>query len=85
MNIICHCPLTFTRTLLDAQQNIEALKDATLGCTAPRKLLWSVPETFILQTLWQLGVAFPARPGRKKKITIWIIAKFSGIKSYNRG
>ena len=51
MMIICHLPLTSTNSMLNAQQNIKALKDAALGCTAPGKLLWGVPDTFIQQTL----------------------------------
>lgn len=39
--------LSFTSTLLDAQQNIKALKDAALGFTTPSKLLWGVPDAFI--------------------------------------
>lgn len=50
MIISCHFLLTFTSTLLDPQQNIEALKDAALGCTAPSELLWGVPDAFIQQT-----------------------------------
>lgn len=45
--MICHFLLTFTSTLLDAQQNIEALKGAALGCTTPSKILWGVPNSFI--------------------------------------
>lgn len=85
MIIICCYLLTFTRVLLDAQQDVEALKDAALGCTAPCKHLWGVLNTFIQQTLRQQGVTFPARPGRKKESLFGLIAKFSGIKSCSRG
>ena len=48
---ICHLPLTSTHSVLDTQENIKALKDAALGCTAPSELLGGVPNAFIEQTL----------------------------------
>lgn len=47
MIIICNFVLTFIRTMLDAQQNINALKDAALSCTTPSVHFWGVPDAFI--------------------------------------
>lgn len=66
MLVICHLSLTSTNSVLNAQENIKALKDAALGCAASGKLLWGVPDAFIQQTLWQQAVAFPTKSGREE-------------------
>lgn len=60
-------PFPPTFTVLYSQKDVEALEDAALACAAPCKHFWGVRDPLIQQTLWQLGVVFPARPKREEK------------------